>query len=141
VTSIDSIQRAIQRTNDWVSDLQRELGIDDSAYAWRALRGYLHTLRERLTIDEAAHLSAQLPQLLRGVFYEGFDPSHQPERIRDRETFLAHLARKASLADPAQAACVAAAATRVLRRHIATDEVDHALAQLPAPIRDVLDGY
>jgi uncharacterized protein (DUF2267 family) len=30
--------------------------------------GYLQLLRERLTVDEAAHLAAQLPLVLRGVF-------------------------------------------------------------------------
>jgi uncharacterized protein (DUF2267 family) len=48
-------------------------------------------LRERLTVDEAAQLAAQLPELLRGVFYEGFDPTRQPEKIGDREEFLALL--------------------------------------------------
>jgi uncharacterized protein (DUF2267 family) len=139
-TTVDSIQRTVQKTNEWVADLERELGTDRSDYAWRALRGYLQTLRDRLNIDEAAELAAQLPQLLRGVFYEGFDPGHQPAPIRDREAFLAKLAQQAQLQDPAEAARVAAAATRVLRRHISTGEVEDALAQLPSEIREVLEG-
>jgi uncharacterized protein (DUF2267 family) len=139
-TGVDSIERTVQKTKEWLADLERELGTDDPAYAWRALRGYLQVLRDRLTIDEAAELAAELPQLLRGVFYEGFDPGHQPERIRDREKFLERLAERASLEDPAQAARVAAAATRVLRRHIASGEVDDAMAQLPSEIREVLEN-
>jgi uncharacterized protein (DUF2267 family) len=140
MTSVDSIQRTVQKTNQWVKDLENELGIDNPSYAYRALRGYLQVLRDRLTIDEAAHLAAELPQLLRGVFYEGFDPGHQPERIRDRETFLARLAQRAQLDDLDEAARVAAAATRVLRRRIAAGEVDDALAQLPSEIREVLEN-
>src|SRR3954468_20250061 len=48
--------------------------------AWRLLKGYLQTLRDELTLDEAAQLAAQLPLVLRGAFYEGFDPSRQPTR-------------------------------------------------------------
>jgi uncharacterized protein (DUF2267 family) len=100
----------------------------------------LQVLRDRLTVDEAAELAAQLPLLLRGVFYEGFDPSRQPERIRDREMFLAKLAQRARLGDAGEAARVAAAATRMLRRHVAQGELEDVLAQLPAEIRDVLEG-
>jgi uncharacterized protein (DUF2267 family) len=139
-TGVDSIERTVQKTKEWLADLERELGTDEPAYSWRALRGYLQVLRDRLTIDEAAELAAELPQLLRGVFYEGFDPGHQPERVRDREKFLERLAERARLEDPAQAARVAAAATRVLRRHIASGEVDDAMAQLPAEIREVLEN-
>jgi uncharacterized protein (DUF2267 family) len=138
--TVDAIKRTVEKTNDWLADLQRELGTDSRAEAWRALRGYLQVLRDRLTLDEGAQLAAQLPQLLRGVFYEGFDPGHQPEPIRDREKFLSALAQRAQLDDPAEAARVAAAATRVLRRHISEGEVEDVLSQLPAEIREVLEG-
>lgn len=138
IANVDSIKRTIQKTNEWVKDLEGELGTDNSAYAWRALKGSLQVLRDRLTVDEAAQLAAQLPQLVRGAFYEGFDPSRQPERIRDREAFLERLMQRAQLDDTAEAARVAAAVTRVLRRRISADEVDQALAQLPAEIREVL---
>jgi uncharacterized protein (DUF2267 family) len=140
ITSVDSIQRTLQKTNEWLKDLTNELASDNASYAYRALRGYLQVLRDRLTIDEAADLAAELPQLLRGVFYEGFDPGHQPERIRHREPFLERLAERAQLENLDEAARVAAAATRVLRRHIAPGEVDDVLAQLPSEIRDVLEG-
>jgi uncharacterized protein (DUF2267 family) len=39
-----------------------------------------------------------------------------------------------------EAARVAAAATRVLRRRIAEGEVDDVLAQLPVEIREVMEG-
>jgi uncharacterized protein (DUF2267 family) len=140
VARVDSVERSVHKTNEWIADLERELGVDDSAYAWRSLRGYLQVLRERLTTSEAAHLAAELPQLLRGVFYEGFDPDREPARIRERETYLQRLMERAQLEDHDDAAAVAAAVTRIMRRRIAADEVDDVLAQLPSEIRDVLEG-
>jgi uncharacterized protein (DUF2267 family) len=140
LASVDSIERTVHKTNEWLHELESELGVEDPAYAWRSLRAYLQVLRDRLTIDEGAHLAAELPQLLRGAFYEGFDPGRQPERIRDRETFLKRLADRAQLDDIDEAARVAAAVTRVMRRKIAPDEVDDALAQLPAEIRTLLQA-
>jgi uncharacterized protein (DUF2267 family) len=135
---IDSIERTVQKTEEWLNDLARELGTDDERYAWRVLRAYLQILRDRLTVDEAAQLAAQLPHLLRGVYYEGFDPSRAPQRIRTRDEFLVRLAERAQLTDTTEAAGVVVAATRVLRRHVSAGEVDDVVSQLPAEIRDVL---
>lgn len=56
--------------------------------AYHALRGVLFTLRDRPTPDEAAHLAAQLPLLVRGIYYEGYQPSNKPERYRDKDEWL-----------------------------------------------------
>jgi uncharacterized protein (DUF2267 family) len=138
VSTVDSIDRTVQKTNEWVARLADELGTQDRPLAWRVLKGYLQVLRDRLTIDEGAQLAAQLPHLLRGVFYEGFDPGHQPEPIRDRETFLARFAEGAGLGDPGEAERAAAAATRVLRGHVTAGELDDVMAQLPRDIRELL---
>jgi uncharacterized protein (DUF2267 family) len=140
VRSVDSIERSVHKTNEWLADLDEELNTDDRALAWRVLRAYLQVLRDRLTIDEGAQLAAQLPHLLRGAFYEGFDPGHQPEKLRDADELLARLVERAQLGDPAEASRAAAAATRVLRRHVTEGEMEDVLAQLPQAIREVLVG-
>jgi uncharacterized protein (DUF2267 family) len=139
VASVDAVERTVHKTNEWLDDLAAELGTPDERRPWRVLRAYLQLLRDRLTIDEAAQLAAQLPDLLRGVFYGGFDPGDQPQRIRKREEFLALLAERAQLADAGEAAAAAAAATRVLRRHITEGEYEDLMSQLPPEIRDVLE--
>jgi uncharacterized protein (DUF2267 family) len=135
--NVTALARSVQKTNEWLADLAGELGADEDE-AWRVLRAYLQVLRDRLTVDEGAQLAAQLPQVLRGVFYEGFDPGRQPQPVRDANEFLARLADRAQLSDTARAAVAAAATTRVLERHITRGELDDVLAQLPAEIRDVL---
>lgn len=137
--TVDSIERTVHKTNEWLNDVAGELGTEDEAKAWRVLRAYLQTLRDRLTVDEAAQFAAQLPHLLRGVFYEGFDPSRQPEKLRDREAFLERLADRAQLGNVEEAETAAAAVTRVLRRRITEGELEDILSQLPAEIREVLE--
>jgi uncharacterized protein (DUF2267 family) len=75
-----------------------ELSTEDSHHAYRVLRSFLHALRDQLTVDEAAKLAAQLPIFVRGVFYEGWDPSRTPEHARDIESFLTRIAGEAGLA-------------------------------------------
>ena len=137
-TGLDTFDRSVQKSNEWLKDLMERLGTDDRRYAYRVLRAYFHVLRDRLTVDEAAQLAAQLPHLLRGVFYDGWDPSKTPETYRDRDTFLSRLAEGAELAGPTEASVAAEAATGVLRARIAEGEVEDVLHILPAPIRTLL---
>jgi uncharacterized protein (DUF2267 family) len=139
LSSVDGIERSIHKTNRWLSELARELGTEDREEAWRVLRAYLQLLRDQLTVDEAAQLAAQLPMVLRGAFYEAFDPGHQPAKLRDRDEFLSAFAERTQLG-PDKAAAAVEAATRVLRRHITAGEFDDVLAQLPTQLREVLQA-
>jgi uncharacterized protein (DUF2267 family) len=137
LSSVDGIERSVHKTNRWLSELADELGTEDREEAWRIVRAYLQLLRDQLTVDEAAQLAAQLPTVLRGAFYEAFDPGHQPARIRSREQFLSAFAERTQF-DPERAPQAIEAATRVLRRHISAGEFDDVLAQLPHELREVL---
>jgi uncharacterized protein (DUF2267 family) len=138
VQTVDSIERSVHKTNEWLKDLAAELGEEDRDDAWRILKGYLQVLRDELTVDEAAQLAAQLPLVLRGAYYEGFDPSDTPARLRHRDEFLARLQERARLPGPDDAERAADAATTVLRRHVTAGEFDDVLAQLPAEVRELL---
>jgi uncharacterized protein (DUF2267 family) len=138
VASVHSVERSVHKTNEWLKDLDAELGIEDRDDAWRILRGFLPVLRDRLTLDEAAQLAAELTPLVRGVFYEGFDPGHQPEKIRDPEIFVARISEGTEITDPEEAALAAVAVTNVMARHIDEGELEDVLSQLPKPIREVL---
>jgi uncharacterized protein (DUF2267 family) len=138
IRSVDAVERSVHKTNEWLKELCDELGNEDREDAWRFQRAYLQLLRDEITVDEAAQLAAQLPLVLRGAFYDGFDPGRQPAKLRHREEFLGTLAERAQLADAAEAERVAETATRVLRRHVTEGEFDDVLSQLPREVRDVL---
>jgi uncharacterized protein (DUF2267 family) len=93
-TGFLSFDATVEKTN-------RLLRMIEEAYGWppnrrkqsyAAMRAVLHALRDRLTVQEAADLAAQLPMLLRGVFYEGWDPSRVPVKM-SKEEFLARVRR------------------------------------------------
>jgi uncharacterized protein (DUF2267 family) len=140
VHSVDSIDRSVHKTNAWLSELTEELRKRDREYAWRVLRVYLQLLRDQVTLDEAAQLAAQLPLVIRGAFYEGFDPGHQA-KLRDRDEFLAEFADRAQLDGAGEAAHAAKAVTRVLQRHVSAGELDDVLAQLPEELRESLQPH
>jgi uncharacterized protein (DUF2267 family) len=55
--------------------------------AWTVLQA----LRDWLPVNEAADLAAQLPNLLRGVFYEHWRPGATPVKHRAKADFLARI--------------------------------------------------
>jgi uncharacterized protein (DUF2267 family) len=128
-------ESAIRTTNTWLNELTEELGWEDRHRACRALRAALHALRDRLTVAEAVDLGAQLPMLLRGLYYEGWDPNGKPVRERKREDFRAHIAA-AFRDDPAASPEGAAwAVFKVLQRHVSAGEIGDVKGLLPAEIR------
>jgi uncharacterized protein (DUF2267 family) len=131
------IQRSVESALAWINDMASELDTDDEAEALRLFRAFLHALRDRLTIDEGAQLAAQLPELIRGVFYEGWVPAHAPATYHDVDSFLKRIADEARLAGPTEASYAAAAAA-VLRRHVSAGELADVSAVLPAPVRELV---
>jgi len=72
------IESTVQKTHEWLGDIKRRLGFDNDHAAFAALRAVLHAVRDHLPTDDAAHLGAELPMLLRGLYYEGWNPSFGP---------------------------------------------------------------
>jgi uncharacterized protein (DUF2267 family) len=79
---------------DEYDQLRETAGLADRPAAYRALRATLHALRDRLTVEEVAQLGAQLPILVRGVYYEGWNPTGKPLKLRHKEEFLARIAHE-----------------------------------------------
>jgi uncharacterized protein (DUF2267 family) len=93
-TGLDTFDRTVQETNLWLKDIMERLDTQDRHHAYSTLRAVLHALRDRIGPEVAAHLGAQLPMLLRGLYYEGWDPTGKPTKERHEEAFLAHIARE-----------------------------------------------
>jgi uncharacterized protein (DUF2267 family) len=135
------IERSVEKTHIWLKQLADELGADaDRQYAYRALRAVLHSLRDRLTVEAAAKLGAQLPTLIRGIYYEDWHPSRTPLPIHDVAGFLEHVAREGHLAGETEASLAVTAVSRVLREHVTEGEIDDVLAILPAKLRVLVEA-
>jgi uncharacterized protein (DUF2267 family) len=132
------IDHSVEKAHIWLNELAAELGSEDQQYAYRVLRAVLHAVRDRLTVDEAAQLAAQLPELIRGIYYEGWDPSRTPASYHDSKTFLDRIAAEALLAGESEASYAAEAVMDVVRHHISAGEFEQVLHALPRPVRAVV---
>ena len=134
----DVIERSAEKTHQWIDELTVELGDDDRRHAYRALIAVLHTLRDRMPVNETAQLASQLPEFLRGAFYEDWVPAHVPQRYRSRSELLDRIASGAGLAGETEASYVLTAVMNVLRRHVSAGEIDDVVAVMPADIAELL---
>jgi uncharacterized protein (DUF2267 family) len=132
------IERSVEKAHLWFNDMAAEMGTEDRNQAYRVLRAYLHALRDRLPVDEAAQLAAQLPELIRGIYYEGWNPSATPVKYRGYSEFLDRVAGEAVLDGETEASFASSAAASVLRRHVSAGEIDDIRAVLPEDLRPIL---
>jgi uncharacterized protein (DUF2267 family) len=136
-TGVSSLDASIDRANAWLADIDEGFGTSDRRLAYRVLRAWLHCLRDRLTVEMAAHFAAQLPELLRGVFFDGWSPDRVPRKY-DRAEYLARFAREARVRD-SDVVKSARIVTAVARRHLSAGLMTHALGLLPADLRELID--
>jgi uncharacterized protein (DUF2267 family) len=129
------IDRNVETTHLWLKQVAVELGEEDRQYAYRVLRAVLHTLRDRLPVEVAAKLAAQLPTLIRGIYYEDWVPSRTPLAIHNVEEFLDHVVVEGRLGGETEASLAVGAVARVLREHVSPGEIDEVLAVLPEKLR------
>ena len=83
-----AIAHTLQQTHEWLNQVRDYADLPDEAHAYSVLRAVLHQLRDRLTLQEAFDLVAQLPILVRGIYFEGYQPAQQHDKIRDKQLFM-----------------------------------------------------
>lgn len=130
-TGVAAFDSTLHVTNAWLKELMEELRWGERADAYHALREVLHALRDRLPVNETAALAAQLPMLLRGVFYEGWHPAGKPLKLH-KDAFLARLADALRGRPPAEPEEVFRAVLVVLSRHVSHGEIEAVRRALPA---------
>ena len=134
-TGLDTFDKTVQESNLWLKDVMERLNTYDRHHAYSTLRAVIHALRDRIGPENAAHLGAQLPMLLRGLFYEGWDPTGKPTKERHENAFLAHIARELPRATNREIEAGACAVLDVLSKHIDRGAAVKLAAILPLDLR------
>jgi uncharacterized protein (DUF2267 family) len=132
---VSHLDYSIDKANVWLGEIAKEFGTDDRRLVYRVLRAWLHALRDRLPSTVAAHFAAQLPELLRGVFYEGWNPSRVPIKY-DQAEYVRSFARDANVHD-SEVSQASSLVARVARRHMTEGVLEEVLHALPADMRQI----
>ena len=133
-TGLDVFDKTLQTTNIWLDEIMAELG-PDRQVAWHVLGAVLHALRDRLQTGLAVHLGAQLPLLVRGLYYDQWRASEQLVKQRSTEAFLEHVADGLADIRPVNVRDATQVVFRVLNHYLDPHQTEKVRQALPENIR------
>jgi uncharacterized protein (DUF2267 family) len=133
-TGLEVFDKTVQTTNIWLDEIMERIG-PDRHIAWHILGAVLRTLRDRLPLDDAAHLGAQLPLLVRGLYYDQWHSPLAIHKERHQEEFLARVQEGLRDTRPVNVQEAVRTVFAVLAKHIAKGQADKTARVLPAEIR------
>ena len=142
-TTIPVFQNTIRKTNEWLNEIMTLLDWDDRQRAYKALRAVLHTLHDRLTVEEATDLAAQLPMLIKGIYFDCWNPTGKPIKLKTAEEFVNAVNKsfpgpgfpEPELVEDTQE--ITRAVLKVLASHVSPGEIKDIVGSLPESLREL----
>ncbi|MEM1429333.1 MAG: DUF2267 domain-containing protein [Pseudomonadota bacterium] len=134
---LEVIDHTVQLTHEWINELRDRLGWSSSRDALSLLRVTLTQIRDHIGHDEAAHLSAQMPLLLRGMFFEGWSPAKTPVSDRSGDSFVAAIEERVGHTLGWRGPEDITQVFHTLENRISEGEIADVKANLPRHIRDL----
>jgi len=134
---LEVIDHSMHLTYEWINELAARLDWSSKRNALRLLRVTLHHVRDHLLVNELAQLSAQLPLLIRGFFFEGWVPKKTPIKERNVDDFVAFIAGEMAQAEEYRGRDDIKCVFDLLNNRPSRGEVEDLRATMPSDIRDL----
>jgi uncharacterized protein (DUF2267 family) len=131
-----SIADSVQHARTWLKELRKTGGFADETEALSVLRAVLHQLRDRLSVEEAVDLAAQLPIIVRGVYYEGWRPARVPQKIHSKQKFLNQITLK-FLPRPIPPEAAVRHVFALMAHHCDPGEISDVIGQMPKVLQEL----
>ncbi|MBI2133074.1 DUF2267 domain-containing protein [Candidatus Woesearchaeota archaeon] len=128
--TFNAIDAGLHKANEWIKELMEDLGIEDKQTAFTGMKAVLQALRDRLTIEETVQLGAQLPVLIRGYYYESWEPAGKPLKM-DKERFISRVHSYAHYSETIEPERFTRAVFRLLQKKISKGEIEDIKHMLP----------
>jgi uncharacterized protein (DUF2267 family) len=136
-TTIEGLAHTVQVAHEWINDLDERLSWHHKPRAFRLLKSVLHALRDRLPLIEASDLGAQLPTLIRGIYYEQWRPAEAATRLGDKAAFLKRIHDDFSRDPELPSESDVMAVFGLLSKKISSGEIDQVRRLLPPDLRSL----
>lgn len=135
-TTISNFSQAAQQAQQWVNEVAGELDWD-APRAYRLVRAVLHALRDWLPPAETSDLAAQLPVLVRGVFFEGWKPQDGLAHERRKVDFIVAVRREFGFDEDVDFDRAIGAVFRLVDRHVSAGEVEQVRNSMRKALRQL----
>jgi uncharacterized protein (DUF2267 family) len=134
-TGVTNLDNSIDLTNVWLKDILDQLKWQSKNSAYEALRGTLHALRDRLPMEEAVQLAAQLPLVIKGMYFDGWTLRDKPEKY-DKVEFARRVHAQFEFDSNVNPAEIIRAVLRVMYRHMGEGELRDVRSNMPKDIQE-----
>jgi uncharacterized protein (DUF2267 family) len=134
-----AIESSMDKTNLILKDIEQAYGWpkEQRNQSYAALRTVLHLLRDRMPVQESVEFSAQLPIVVRGVYFDGWQPQNVPIKL-NREDFLYEVRQGFPYDVEGGPERVVRVVLDTLRRHITQGEWDDVKDTMPADLAQIM---
>ena len=133
-TGLDVFDKTLQITHTWLDELMTVIG-PDRKVAWHVLGAVLRRLRDRVPTELAVALGAQLPLLVRGLYYDQWHMAEAPDKTRHLDDFLDSLDEALENTRPVDSEEALRAVFGILSRHVDPGMVAKFRHALPGEIQ------
>jgi uncharacterized protein (DUF2267 family) len=136
-TGLDVFDKTLQTTHIWLDDLMQDETIGrDRQVAWHLLGIVLRAVRDRIPLELAVHLGAQLPLLVRGIYYDQWHaPGRMDDKPRSLDEFLDPISEQLNQIRPMNARTATGAVFTVLARHVDPGQAEKVRHALPGEVQ------
>ncbi|WP_298864369.1 DUF2267 domain-containing protein [uncultured Sulfitobacter sp.] len=134
---LEVIDHSVQLTHEWINELAERLDWSSKRSVLRLLRVTMCHLRDHLLVNEVGHISAQLPVMIRGFFFEGWVPHQTPIKERRAIEFVSFIDALMKDTEEFRGRDDIKCVFDLLNNRLSRGEVEDIRATLPTGVRDL----
>lgn len=133
-------EKYAMKGNEFIHQLEANLGSPDRGHAGRILRTTLRVLRNHLTFEESLQLLSQLPMAIKSVYVDGWKKGEH-QRLKTVDDFLIEIIREdgnsawRDFSNKGEILEAVRAVIETMRIYVSPEEMDQALGTLPRKIQ------
>ena len=137
-------EKYAMKGNEFLHQLETNLGVADRGHAARILRSTFKVLRNHLTFEESLQLLSQLPMAIKGLYVDGWKKSAN-SRIKTVDDFIIEIIQAEGnmawrdFGSMEEILLAVRAVVDTMRNYVSAEEMDQALATLPRKIQTIFE--
>lgn len=130
--------RTLEKTHQFINDVSAAINVQDKHITMIGIKAVLHTLRDRIPLEEAVQLGSQLPVLLAGFYYQGWKPSVTPTKERSLTAFVDKVKENLPEGDyPIDIQALIEGVFMILSQSISKGEIEEVINMLPKDVQSL----
>ena len=136
---LSAFESSLDKTNVILKEIESAYGWpkDQRNQSYAALRTVLHLLRDRMPVQESVEFAQQLPVLVRGIYFDGWQPENVPIKL-NRDDFLYEVRQGFPYDVEGGAQRVVQIVLDTLRRHVTQGEWQDVKSTMPKDLRQLI---